>query len=173
MPAGNANRSAPAPQADEVLITHVFDAPRAMVFKAWTDPEHLQRWFAPRGCTLRLAKTDIRPGGAYLCCIRTPDGHDCWCMGVYREIVAPERLVFTMAVADANGNPAEPAQMGMDPDWPRETTVTVTFAEDGGRTRLTLHQTVAEALAKRTGAHPSWLDMLDRLDEDLAKVRTA
>jgi uncharacterized protein YndB with AHSA1/START domain len=168
MPAGNARHSAPA--AAEVLITHVFDAPRNLVFKAWTDPAHLERWFAPRGCTLHFARIDIRPGGAFHSCIRTPDGHECWCTGVYREIVAPERIVFTMAVADENGNPAEPAQIGMDPEWPRKTTVTVTFADQGDRTRLTLHQTVAEALAKRTGAHPGWLDMLDRLGEDLARI---
>jgi uncharacterized protein YndB with AHSA1/START domain len=170
MPAGNARHSRPAAAPSEVLITHVFDAPRALVFKAWTDPDHLQRWFAPRGCELRFKKIDVRAGGAFHSCVRTPDGHECWCKGSYREIAAPERLVFTMAVADEHGNAAEPVQMGMDPEWPRETTVTVTFADEGGRTRLTLHQTVAEALAKRTGAYPSWLDMLDRLGEDLAKV---
>ncbi|MFL6197166.1 MAG: SRPBCC domain-containing protein, partial [Thermoanaerobaculia bacterium] len=87
-----------------------------------------------------------------------------WCTGVYREIVEPERIVYSLAAADENGDLAEPAEMGMDPDWPRETIVTVTFAELGAGTQLTLHQTVSEALAKRTGAHPSWLQMLDRLE---------
>ena len=74
-------------------------APRP-VFEAWTDPEHLQRWFAPRGCTVHFCRIDFRPGGTFHSCIRTPDGHDCWCVGIYRAIVAPERIVFTMAVAD-------------------------------------------------------------------------
>lgn len=160
--------AAPTATDREVLITRVFDTPRDLVFQAWTDPEHLQRWYAPRGCTIHFAAIDLREGGAFHSCIRTPDGHDCWCKGVYREIVAPERIVFTMAIADEHGHLIGPAEAGMDPDWPRETTLTVTFAEHGGQTKLTLHQTVSEALAKRTGAHPSWLDMLDRLAEDLA-----
>ena len=151
----------------EVFITRVFDAPRELVFKAWTDPEHLVHWFAPDGCTIHFREIDLRPGGAFHSCVRLPDGKGCWCTGVYREIVAPERIVFTMVAADENGNPVEPTKVGMDPDWPRETVVTVTFAELGRKTELTLRQTVSEALAKRTGAHPSWIEMLDRLAEDL------
>ena len=170
-----AERSSMQTQAEErsggqVLITRVFDAPRELVFKAWTDPEHLVRWYAPRGCTIYFRELDIRPGGAFHSSIRTPDGHDCWCKGVYREIVAPERIVYTLAVADAEGNLVGPTDVGMDPDWPRETILTVTFAEHQGKTELTLHQTVAESLAKRTGAHPSWIEMLDRLAEMLAEA---
>lgn len=169
MGASNAKNRAVADAADrEVLITRVFDAPRDLVFRAWTDPEHLKRWYAPRGCTTRFSRIDIRPGGTFHSCIRTPDAHDCWCTGVYREIAVPERIVFTMAVADEQGNLVEPAATGMDSDWPRETVVTVTFAEHAGKTTVTLRQTVSEALAKRTGAHPSWIEMLDRLAEDLA-----
>jgi uncharacterized protein YndB with AHSA1/START domain len=154
----------PRPAADrEVHIVREFAAPRDQVFRAWTDPEQLPSWFAPSGCTIRFARLDIRPGGGFHSCIKTPDGYECWCTGVYREVVAPERIVFTMAVSDAAGNDVEPAAAGMDPEWPAETVVTVTLAEFGGGTRLTLHQTVSEALAKRTGAHPSWLRMLDRL----------
>jgi len=151
-----------------VVITRVFDAPRELVFKAWTDPEHLERWFAPRGCAVTFKQIDLRQGGSFHSCIRTPDGHDCWCRGVYREIVEPERIVYTMAVSDEQGNLIDPVDAGMDPDWPRETIVTVTFAEQEGRTRLTLHQTVLESIAKRTGAYPSWIEMMDRLDEELA-----
>lgn len=154
----------------EVVITRVFDAPRELVFKAWTDPEHLVHWFAPNGCTIHFREIDLRPGGAFHSCVRIPDGKGCWCAGVYREIVAPERIVFTMAIADEEGNLLGPVEAGMDPDWPRETVVTVTFAEHGGQTRLTLHQTVSESLAKRTGAYPSWLQMLDRLAADLAEA---
>lgn len=160
--------AAPTATDREVLITRTFDAPRELVFQAWTDPEHLKRWYAPHGCTIDFAALDLRPGGTFLSCIHTPDGHDCWCKGVYREVVPPERIVYTMAIADEHGNLVGPTEAGMDPDWPHETTVTVTFAEHGRQTKLTLHQTVSEALAKRTGAHPSWLQMLDRLAEELA-----
>lgn len=153
----------------EVLITRVFDAPRELVFDAWVDPEHLVRWYAPRGCTTRFRAIDPRPGGTFHSCIRSPDGQDCWCTGRYLEVVRPERIVYTLALSDEDGNPVDPADAGKDPDWPRETVVTVTFAEHEGGTKLTLHQTVSESLAKRTGAHPSWIEMLDRLGEELVR----
>ncbi len=159
------------PSEQEVLITRVFDAPRELVFRAWTDPEHLMRWSAPKGCTTHFLKLDFHQGGTFHSCIRSPEGHECWCKGVYREIVVPEMIVFTLEISDEYGNSVEPADVGMDPDWPRETSVTVTFAELGGTTKLTLHQTVPESLAKRTGAHPSWIEMLDRLAEELTNAR--
>lgn len=163
-------RSLDAARSDQrqVLITRVFDAPPQRVFEAWTQPEALLRWYAPRGCSLHSVKMDFRQGGVFHHAIRTPDGQDCWCKGVYREIKVAERIVYTMVVSDAQGNDVEPAALGMDPQWPRETTVTVTFDEYEGKTKLSLHQTVLESTAKRTGAHPSWLDMLDRLASDLA-----
>jgi uncharacterized protein YndB with AHSA1/START domain len=156
----------------EVVITRVFDAPRSLVFRAWTDPDQLHRWFAPRDCTIEFRTIEPRPGGAFHSCIRSPDGHECWCKGVYREVVEPERLVYTMEIADEMGNSVDPEDAGMDPEWPRETILTVTFVEEGQGTRLTLHQTVLESLARRTGAHPSWLDMLDRLAHELAATTT-
>ncbi|MEO7716735.1 MAG: SRPBCC domain-containing protein [Capsulimonas sp.] len=151
--------------AREVVITRVFDAPCALVYAAWTDPEQLKRWYAPNGCTIEIAKFNFRVGGELHTCIRNPKFGDCWCTGVFQEIVVPERLVYTLSFADEQGNFMEPAEMGMKADWPRETTVTVTFVEQGGKTTVTLHQTVLESLAKQTGAYPSWLEMLDRLNE--------
>lgn len=154
----------------EVLITRTFDAPREVVFRAWTDPEMLASWYAPQGCSIAFKALDLREGGAFHSVIHTPDGYACWCRGSYLELVAPERIVYTMAIADEAGNLLSPTDAGMDPQWPRETTVTVTFAELDGRTTITLQQTVDEALAKRTGAHPSWLSMFDRLDEQLSRT---
>lgn len=151
----------------QVDIMRIFDAPRELVFQAWTDREHLMRWYAPHGCTTLFRTFDFREGGLFHSCVRGPEGHECWCTGVYLEITAPERIVYTVAMSDAQGNPVEPAQAGMDPDWPKETVVTVTFARHGAGTKLTLRQTVSESLAKRTGAHPSWIEMLDRLATDL------
>jgi uncharacterized protein YndB with AHSA1/START domain len=154
----------------DVWITRTFDAPREVVFRAWTDPEQFAQWYAPHGCTVAFRALDLRAGGEFHSVIHTPDGKACWCRGVYSELVSPERIVYTMAVADAEGNRITPIDAGMDPEWPIETKVTVTFAEHDGKTTLTLHQTVNESLAKRTGAHPSWLQMLDRLDEQLAST---
>jgi uncharacterized protein YndB with AHSA1/START domain len=160
-----------APKAvQELVISRAFDVPRELVFNAWTDPEFLMRWYAPRECTINIYKLDFRPGGLFHTCIQNPDGHACWCKGIYREIVVPERIVFTLANTDEKGNVVEPAEIGMDPEWPRETTVTVTFTEhDRNQTKLMVHQTVLESIAKRTGAYASWLEMLDQLAEELAK----
>ena len=160
MSARVADRSA---AAGTLRIERVFDAPRELVFEAWTNPEQLLQWYAPRGCTVRFVEIDVRPGGRFHSCIHNPSFGDCWCVGVYREIVRPERIVYTLETADSAGNEIEPAQAGHDPRWPRETLVTVTFAEVRGSTKLTLEQSVLESLARHTGAHPSWLEMLDRL----------
>jgi uncharacterized protein YndB with AHSA1/START domain len=158
-------------ESQQVLITRVLNAPRELVFKAWTSRQNLERWYSPQGCEIKFKKMDFRPGGEFHSCIRTPEGHECWCRGVYEQIVAPERIVFSMAVSDQNGNLLEPTEAGMDADWPKETLVTVTFAEIGtDQTLLTLRQTVLESIAKRTGAYPSWLQMLDRLAGELASA---
>jgi uncharacterized protein YndB with AHSA1/START domain len=154
-------------QQNEVLITRIFDAPREMVFNAWTQPDQLVLWYAPGDCTIQIKKFDFRKGGSFHTCIKATAHNDCWCTGVYHEIVAPEKIVFSMLIADENGNKITAAEAGMDPEWPAETIVTVTFDDDNGKTKLTLHQTVAESVAKRTGAYPSWLDMFRKLDNIL------
>lgn len=148
----------------QVFIQRRFRAPREVVFAAWADRERLLAWFAPTGCTIAYRQIDVREGGSYHSCIVTPDGKECWCRGDYLEVAPPQRLVFTMAIADEKGNLVGPTDVpGMDPNWPRQTVVTVTFVDCDGETELTLEQTVDETLAKKTGAHPSWLIMLDRL----------
>lgn len=153
-----------------IMITRIFNAPPDVVFKAWTEPDHLLRWYAPQGCRVSFSSIDVRPGGSFLSCIYNPVHGECWCKGVYKEVSAPERLVFTMIIADKNGNTVNPADIGMDPDWPGETLVTVTFTDLGGATKMVLHQTAPEELAKRTGAYPGWLQMLDNLTEELQRA---
>jgi len=89
--------------------------------------------------------------------------------GVYLEIVAPVRIVYKVSISDEQGNLRDPKDMGMDPEWPAETIVTATFKEMGMTTKFTLHQTVSQTIAKRTGAFPSWLSAFDLLDELLKK----
>lgn len=150
-----------------VLITRTFDARRELVFNAFANAASLERWYAPNGCAVKFASLDFRTGGAFHSCIIIPGGKECWCRGVYLEIKKPERLVYTLAMADKDGNLRSPLELGMDPEWPAETTVTITLEDVAGKTKFTLHQTVLESIAKRTGAHPSWLQMLDRLAEEL------
>lgn len=155
----------------DVVITHIFSAPRELVFNAWTDPRYLPRWYAPPGCVIRFQHLDIKPGGSYLSCISNPSFGDCWATGVYIEITPPERVVYTTDVADETGKRVEAATVGMDPEWPSKTVVTVTFEEmPAGKTKVTLHQTAPELVAKRTGAHPSWIQMMDRLNQMITQL---
>src|SRR5262249_9576018 len=101
-----------APERDnEVFVTRYFDAPRDLGFRAWTEPEHLVRWYAPRGCSIDYRAIDPRPGGAFHSCIRSPEGHECWCKGVYREFIRPERLVCTMEICNEKGESIEPVDV--------------------------------------------------------------
>lgn len=157
-----ANASAPgnasASSTDtELVMTRVFDAPRALVFSAWTETEHLERWQnAPMGFTVTIEKSDIRPGGSFRVCMHAPDGTDHWLQGVYREVVPPERLVFTHSWTDASGNPG------------KETLVTITFADRGGKTELTLRQTGLASVASRDGHREGWNSTFNRLAGYLA-----
>ena len=134
----------------ELVITRIFDAPRRLVFKMWTKPEHLVRWWGPRGSSTISGKMDIRPGGAWSRSMQASDGSIIRKHGVYREIVAPERLVLTYVTDDAAGNPGP------------ETLVTVTFADLGGKTRLTLHQTAFQSVAVRDDHRRGWTGALER-----------
>lgn len=161
----NVKTNEPDGTAQEVRITHVFDAGRERVFRAWTDPAQLEKWYAPHGCTIIFKTLDVRKGGSFHSCLWNPQYGNCWCKGTYLDVQAPEKLVYTMEVTDEQGRDVNPADAGMDPDWPAVTTVTVTFHETNGKTEVHLYQTVPETLAKKTGAHPGWIKMLERLGE--------
>jgi uncharacterized protein YndB with AHSA1/START domain len=140
----------------ELVIIRIFDAPRPLVFKLWTEPEHLMRWWGPRGFTPISGRMDVRQGGRWSRLMRSPDGSVIRKHGVYRELVAPERLVLTYITDDAAGNPGP------------ETLVTVTFADLGGKTRLTLHQTAFQSVAEREDHRRGWTSALERFTEHLS-----
>jgi uncharacterized protein YndB with AHSA1/START domain len=141
----------------ELVITRTFDAPRSLVFKAWTDPQHMVQWFGPRGFKSTVINMDPRPGGTYRFHMRGPDGDDHWQQGAYRELVEPQRLVSTFVWTDAQGKPNGP-----------ETLLTVTFEEHGEKTRLTLHQAVFESVTSRDEHGRGWSSSMERLTEYLA-----
>jgi uncharacterized protein YndB with AHSA1/START domain len=147
-------RARPSPAADaaghELVITRVFDAPRSLVFKAWTELEQAAEWWAPRGCIVVSLAMDVRPGGAPRKCMRSADGVEYWRWGVYREVVEPERLAFTYATDDPQSLPGH------------ETLVTVTFAKLGGKTRLTLRQVFLDSPASRASHQGGWSSCLER-----------
>ena len=119
------------PVANDLVMTRDFNAPRELVFAAWTDVRRASQWWAPRDCTPLSCEMDLRPGGAWRRRMRAPDGTVVTKWGVYREVAAPERLVFTYITEYADGK--------VDP----ETLVTVTFEDLGGRTRLMLRHAEA------------------------------
>jgi len=146
----------------EVAITRVFDAPRSLVFKMWTDPKHMAQWWGPHGFTNPVCKLDARPGGAILIHMRGPDGIVYPMTGVFREIVEPERLVFTAVAEDLQGNPL------------LEALTTVTFVEQGGKTKLTVHAKAIglapEAPQMLAGMEAGWTQSLERLAELVAST---
>jgi uncharacterized protein YndB with AHSA1/START domain len=166
------NRNSPATKPAErvLVITRVFDAPRSLVFKAWTDPEHVVRWWGPKGFTTPFCKIDLRLGGVFHYCMRSPEGKDYWNTGVYREIVPLERIVCTDSFADEEGNVVPATYYGMSADFPLEMLLMVTFEEHGGKTKLTLRHVGIPAGADSDNAQAGWNESLERLAEHLAKA---
>jgi uncharacterized protein YndB with AHSA1/START domain len=162
--------------AQEFVLTREFDAPRELVWKAFTDPEHMKQWWGPKGATVTHAKIDLRPGGIYLYGMRTADGHEMWGKFVYREIVPPERIVFINSFSDANGGIT---RHPMSPDWPLELLSTFTFTEKDGKTTFTITWKPYNAdeagnqafEAARKGMAFGWGGTLDQLTEYLAKIQ--
>jgi uncharacterized protein YndB with AHSA1/START domain len=144
----------------ELTITRVFDAPRELVFRAWTDPKHLAQWWGPKGFTNPVCEFDARVGGRLRIHMRAPDGIVYPMEGEIRELVAPERLVFSNIALDASGNPL------------LEGLTTVTFAEQDGKTTLTLRTRAAAvveyAAAFLQGMEAGWTQSIDKLQAFLA-----
>lgn len=123
---------------NELTITRIFDAPRDLLWKAWTEPERVIRWWGPKGFTSPVCKIDLRIGGSYLFCMLSPDGEDFWSTGVYREIVPPAKIVCTDSFADEDGNVVPATYYDMGDDFPLELQITVSFEEHDGKTKMTL-----------------------------------
>jgi uncharacterized protein YndB with AHSA1/START domain len=138
-----------------VTMTRVFSAPPEEVFAAWTQAKHLARWFGPTGFTVPSCEVDPRPGGLFRLCMRSPQGKDYWVRGVYREVVAPERLVITCTAEDDKGI----ARL--------EEVINVTLTEQDRKTTLKLHAIAsgpsAEAAAMLSGMQKGWSQTVDRL----------
>jgi uncharacterized protein YndB with AHSA1/START domain len=150
--------TAPRSAAWELVISRAFDAPRSLVFDAWTDPARLARWFGPRGFKIPSCKMEAREGGAFRICMRSPEGTDHWVRGVFREVVKPERLAFTWAWEDEDGKPKH------------ETVVQVDFSEQAGKTRLRMQQGIFESENARDQHESGWSSALDDLEDYLRAI---
>jgi uncharacterized protein YndB with AHSA1/START domain len=145
--------------ARELLITRVFDAPRELVWAAWTDQTHARHWWGPRHHPSTHVEIDARVGGRWRICLTgVADGRELWHGGVFREVVKNERLVFTFKW-DEDGERGE------------ENLVTITFADEGGKTRMTFRQEPFVSADEREGHGEGWSSAFDRLDDALAVLK--
>ncbi|EPG72549.1 hypothetical protein LEP1GSC058_0896 [Leptospira fainei serovar Hurstbridge str. BUT 6] len=143
----------------ELLITRIFDAPREIIFKLWTNPEYTKQWMGPREHPAVYVEQDLRPGGVWRTCLRAVDGSgDLWQNGVYHEIKEPEKLVFTFVWEGDNDLPH------------KENLVTIIFSEHEGKTKMIFKQSVFESVTQRDGHQYGWNSSFDRLVEHLARV---
>lgn len=151
------------PADRELVLTRLIDAPREKLYRAWTEPELLKQWFAPRPWTTPVVELDVRPGGSVLFVMRSPEGQDMPNHGVYLEVVPNQRLVTTDAFTRAWEPSAKPFML-----------LIVTFEEEGGKTRYTArvrHWTVEDKEAhEKMGFHEGWGICADQLAALVAKV---
>jgi len=163
MSALNARISKTAASSEwDLVITRVFDAPRELVFQAWTDPQHVAQWWGPKGCTTTVQQWEMRAGGALRLEMRLQEFvHPM--SGVFEEVTEPDRLVFVASALDQNGNSMFDVHS------------IVTFAERQGKTELTVElrvlRTTAEGPQYLSGMKMGWTQQLDRLEEKVAAMR--
>lgn len=138
--------TASATPSKDFVLSRVFDAPRDLLWKCFTDPERIKHWWGPKGVKVVKAKMDLRPGGTYHYGMETPDGKVMWGKFVYREIVPPEKLIFINSFSDeAGGLTRHP----MSATWPLELLSVFTFEEQsGGKTKFTIRWTTYNATAE-------------------------
>ena len=155
----------------ELTITRDFDAPREVVWKAWTDPDMFMQWWGPRGFITPVSKIDLQVGGEYFSCMRSPEGQDFCNKGVFREIVEPERLVMTDSFADKEGNTVAPTYHGLSSNFPMEMQIVVTFEEQSDKTKLIVKHSDVTNISETelNDMQQGWNESLDKLAELLVK----
>jgi uncharacterized protein YndB with AHSA1/START domain len=153
-------------QSPDIVITRVFEAPLESVWRAWTEPEQMKKWWGPRGFTAPVMKNDFRVGGQYLFDMRGPDGKDYWNTGKYLEIIPFKEIVATDSFADEQGHPVPPAYYGFDSTVPWE--LRARFEGYGDKTGVTLRHTGFPPGEQRDNAISGWNETLDKLAQVLA-----
>lgn len=164
-----------AMQTREFVITREVDAPRELVWKAWTERDCLMQWFGPKGVTIPSATLDFRQDGSFHYCMRGADGGDMWGKWVFREIVAPEKIVWENSFADSEGNITPPP---FDDAWPLRMFSVATFAERGNKTIITIQWLPLDATEEeratfekfRDGMTQGWDGTFEKLEEFLAQA---
>jgi uncharacterized protein YndB with AHSA1/START domain len=157
----------------DLVITRVFDAPVELVWKAWTDPEYVMRWWGPTGFTSPSCKIDFREGGKFVFHMRAPKdfqgGQDFYTSGVYKKIVPLKLIEFSQGLSDKDGNRIDPTTMGMPPDFPKEIPSALAFKRVGDKTELTATEYGWTVGQMRDMSEAGLSQCLDKLAEVLAK----
>jgi uncharacterized protein YndB with AHSA1/START domain len=161
-------------EIERMVVTRVFDGPRELVWKAWTDPKYVMQWWGPKGFTAPVCKMDFRVGGKFLYCMRTPDGQEGWNAGEYHEIVLHEKIVFSMYFSDPQGNKVEPAEYGIEHEAMDDVYDVITFEDFGdGQTKLTFIGNESMESAKNSGQVEGWNQILDKVAAVVTKLAQA
>ena len=158
-------------ETERMVVTRVFDAPRELVWKAWTDPQYVMQWWGPKGFTAPVCKMDFRVGGKFLYCMRAPDGQEFWNGGEYHEIVQHEKIVSSMYFSDSEGNKIEPAQLGIEHEAIEGAHDVILFEDLGnGRTKLTFigNETMENAI--KSGQLEGMNEILDKAAAVVAEL---
>jgi uncharacterized protein YndB with AHSA1/START domain len=158
------------PQKRELVMTRMIDAPRELVWRAWTDPERLKKWWGPKTYTTPHVRIDLRVGGKYLFCMRSPDGKDFWSTGIFREIIPLRKIVMTDSFADEDGNIVSAEHYGMNPDFPLESTFSANLEDHERHTMLTIRYEDASVFPEKDleDMQMGWNESLDKLAESLS-----
>jgi uncharacterized protein YndB with AHSA1/START domain len=161
-------------ETERMTVTRIFDAPRELVWKAWTDPHYARQWWGPKGFTTPIYRSDFRAGGKFFICMKSPDGQEFFNAGVYHEIVPPEKIVSSMFFADADGNQVEPEHYGIEHEAIEGAFDTTLFEDLGdGRTRLTFIGNEPMQEAAESGQLEGWNQILEKFAEVLASLTPA
>lgn len=152
---------------NELVITRRFDAPRALVWEAWTHPEKIKQWWGPKGFSCPHTKVDLREGGSYLNCMRSPEGKEFWSTGTYKEINAPSKLVCTDSFADPEGNVVPASYYGFEEDFPLTMEIEVLLDEINTKTRMTLKHTGIPEGEMTEETQKGWNQSFDKLESYL------
>ena len=158
-----------------LVVTRVFDAPRDLVWKALTEPKHLEHWWGPKGFTSHSPQTRTTPRRHLSLQPANADGREMWGKWVYRELIAPQRLVMVSSFTDEKGNLT---RHPFEPNWPLEILGTSTFTEDRGRTTVTVRMVPLNATESESKTffdrtnfmEEGFAGTFDKLDEYLATL---
>jgi uncharacterized protein YndB with AHSA1/START domain len=151
----------------EITITRIFNATRDLVWKTWTEPERIKRWWGPKDFTSTVCNIDLRVGGVLLFCMRSPEGRDFWSTGIFREIVDHSLIVCTDSFADERGNIVPASHYGMNSDFPLEMLWTITFEDFKGNTKFTLMHSGLPIGEMADLTNQGWNESMDKFAETL------